>query len=31
MEEILRGTGWGVKRFIDLAGPTYIAIIEKET
>jgi len=29
MEEILTGTGWRVKRFIESDGPTYIAIIEK--
>jgi len=29
MEEILRGTEWKVKKFIDSEGPHYIAIIEK--
>jgi len=29
MEEILRGTGWKVKKFIDSEGSQYIAIIEK--
>ena len=31
MKEILRGTGWTVKRFIDSGDSTYTAIIEKET
>jgi len=30
MNEILKGTGWRVKEFIDSGGPSYIAIIEKE-
>ena len=29
MHEILSGTGWRVKNFIDSEGPTYAAIIEK--
>ena len=31
MEEILKGTGWKVKEFIDSEGSQYIAIIEKVT
>ena len=31
MKQILEGTGWGVEHFIDSAGPTYIAIIEKRS
>jgi len=30
MEEILGGTGWGVKRYLDSEGSVYIVIIEKE-
>jgi hypothetical protein len=30
MKEILAGTGWQVKEFIDLKGSLYIAVIEKE-
>jgi SAM-dependent methyltransferase len=30
MKEILQGTGWRVKEFIDSESPAYIAIIEKE-
>jgi len=30
MKEILTGTGWQVKRFIDSPGSTYVAVIEKE-
>jgi SAM-dependent methyltransferase len=30
MKEILRDTGWKVKKFINSGGPVYIAIIEKE-
>ncbi|MFQ5871357.1 MAG: methyltransferase type 11, partial [Candidatus Geothermarchaeales archaeon] len=30
MEEILGGTGWGVRRYLDSEGSVYIAIIEKE-
>jgi SAM-dependent methyltransferase len=29
MKNILKGTGWQVKRFIDTEGPVYTAIIEK--
>ncbi len=29
MEDILTGTGWGVRRFIDSDGPNYAAVIEK--
>jgi SAM-dependent methyltransferase len=29
MEEILDGTGWRVRRFLESGGPPYIAIIEK--
>lgn len=29
MRQLLQGTGWGVKEFIDSDGPTYAAIIEK--
>ena len=29
MEDILEGTGWGVKRYMDSDGPVYIAVIEK--
>ncbi|MDH5483485.1 MAG: class I SAM-dependent methyltransferase [Candidatus Bathyarchaeota archaeon] len=31
MKELLKGTGWKVKEFIDSEGPPYIAIIEKVT
>lgn len=31
MSEILLGTGWRVRRFIDNEGPQYIAIIRKES
>ena len=30
MQQLLKGTGWKVKRFIDSKGPCYMAIIEKE-
>ena len=30
MRDILQGTGWQVKQFIDSPGSTYIAVIEKE-
>jgi 2-polyprenyl-3-methyl-5-hydroxy-6-metoxy-1,4-benzoquinol methylase len=30
MRDLLAGTGWDVKRFIDCEGPVYLAIIEKE-
>lgn len=30
MKAILKGTGWGVKKFIDSEGSNYAAIIEKE-
>jgi SAM-dependent methyltransferase len=30
MKEILTGTGWQVKRFIDSPGSTYVEVIEKE-
>ncbi len=30
MKEILEGTGWKVKKFINSAGPNYIAILEKD-
>ena len=30
MEEILLGTGWKVRRFIDSEGAAYIAVLEKE-
>jgi len=30
MKEILEGTGWKVKEFIDSDGPGYIAVIEKK-
>ncbi|MDD5528897.1 MAG: class I SAM-dependent methyltransferase [bacterium] len=29
MEQILNGTGWEIKRYIDSGNPTYIAIIKK--
>lgn len=31
MREILKGTGWQVKRFFDSKSPWYLAIIEKES
>lgn len=31
MKEILKGTGWAVKKFIDSDSPAYIAIIRKTT
>ena len=31
MKNILKGTGWQVKRLIESEGPVYTAIIEKET
>jgi len=31
MQELLEGTGWKVKEFIESEGPPYIAIIEKKT
>ena len=30
MQELLQGTGWKVRQFIDSEGPFYIAIIEKK-
>jgi len=30
MKEILKGTGWKVRKFIDSDGPIYMSIIEKE-
>ena len=30
MTDILTGTGWAVRRFIDSKGPPYVAVIEKE-
>ena len=30
MADVLRGTGWEARRFIDSQGPCYAAIIEKE-
>ena len=30
MKEILNGTGWQVRRFIETAGSSYVAIIEKQ-
>lgn len=30
MKRIVKGSGWGVERFIDSRGPMYVAIIEKE-
>jgi len=30
MEEILKGTGWKIKEFVDSDGSAYIAVIEKE-
>ena len=30
MKEILEGTGWRVKQFIDSPGSTYVAVIDKE-
>jgi hypothetical protein len=29
MQELLDGSGWRVRRFIDDAGPLYSAILEK--
>ena len=31
MKQILKDTGWRVRRFIDTSGPVYTAIMEKET
>jgi len=31
MKQILKDTGWSVRRFIDTKGPVYTAIIERET
>jgi SAM-dependent methyltransferase len=31
MKQILKDTGWSIRRFIDTKGPVYTAIIEKET
>ncbi len=31
MQRLLEGTGWQVDRFIDSAGPGYIAVLRKET
>jgi len=30
MKQILKGTGWKIKKFIKSGKPSYIAIIEKE-
>jgi hypothetical protein len=30
MEDILKGTGWKIKEFIDSSDSAYIAVIEKE-
>jgi SAM-dependent methyltransferase len=30
MQEIVRGTGWEIRQFIDSEGPMYIAVLEKE-
>jgi len=30
LQEILNGTGWAIKHFVDSKGPVYIVIIEKE-
>jgi hypothetical protein len=30
MEEVLKGTGWKIKEFVDSDGSAYIAVIEKE-
>jgi len=30
MEEILKGTGWKIREFVDSSDPAYIAVIEKE-
>jgi len=30
MKEILEGTGWQVKQFIDSPGSTYMAVIDEE-
>lgn len=31
MTRILRGTGWGVRKFIDCGEPAYVAVLEKES
>jgi hypothetical protein len=30
MKEIIQGTGWVIRQFINSEGPQYIAIIDKE-
>ncbi|MDH5683859.1 MAG: hypothetical protein OEZ20_05290 [candidate division WOR-3 bacterium] len=30
LQEILNGTGWAIKHYVDSKGPIYIVIIEKE-
>ncbi|OGD44933.1 hypothetical protein A3K69_08515 [Candidatus Bathyarchaeota archaeon RBG_16_57_9] len=30
MEKLLEGTGWGVERFIESEGSTYVAVIGKD-